>query len=346
MALKINYNSLLYHQSALELGLESQLLEYIDGALIRIAKKNYYFRGGDTPFNYASSVGIAKNKYCMNRVLHYAGIPVPKATAILRTQFEKASYSLDDLQFPLVAKPTTNSSTGTDVLCNIKDEFALHSYLETQFKIHKCMSIEEFHNNLRYYRILVFYNQVVGVLEGLPAEVIGDGINSISELINLSNIDRNKLADEMSLGPIVADSECLLKLEEMGMSLDYTPPLNERIQLCYTNNSSRGGTMISPNETICKENSELAIRAAKALNLNLVGFDVLCERIDIPIEKSKGVFIEANYNPDISIHEKPTRGISNRISKTIMRKLICWHPFSYLGIRLKKIAKSLLLIWK
>ena len=59
---------------------------------------------------------------------------------------------------------------------------------------------------------------------------------------------------------------------------------------------------------ICKENADLALRAAKVLNLQLVGLDFLCEDLEIPIEKSRGCIIEANHCPDITAHEDPPEG--------------------------------------
>ena len=90
-----------------------------------------------------------------------------------------------------------------------------------------------------------------------------------------------------------------------------------------------------PAQHICPSTAKLAIKAAKVLNLNHVGFDVRCTNILSPLNENKLVFIEANNVPDISIIENPLEGISNPISIKILRHLIFKHPLSYIMHRLR-----------
>lgn len=337
MTAEINKNCILYYKSALELGLPCKINKDFCGFTINLANKTYIFRSTDTPFNNAGSINVARNKYCANKILAAAGIPVPKTIGISKREFILDDYPLDDLKFPLVAKPTLDSALGKDVLCNIKDKKTLFSYLDKNLKKYPYISIEEFHNYPKAYRVLVFRNKVIGVIERTPAHVIGDGIHTIAELISITNNTRKKLKNKVSLGMIKLDKESYIILEELGLSCNYIPRKDEHIKLCYSCNSSRGGTITSLGKKICRENAALAIKAAKALDLDLVGFDVICDDINVAITKSHGIFVEANYNPDVTIHEKPMIGKSTRVSKIIIRKLMARHPFAYLRCRLKKI---------
>lgn len=341
MKLRMDKNGLLYYKSALELGLPCTPIADIYGFAVTLDNRQYFFRGGHTPFNNGGSVSVARNKYCVNKLLAAAGIPVPKTIAITRDEFATGNYSLHNLNFPLVAKPTSDSGLGKDVLCNIKNEEILLSYLKKKFKRYSCISIEEFHNHLKTYRILVFYNEVIGTLERTPSHIIGDGTHTISELIAIANQERQST----DLGPLKVDEEYLIRLDELGLTLKDIPEMGEYVQLCYTCNGSRGGTRTSLGKQICQENAELAVRAAKVLNLNLVGFDVLCKDINVSMTKCNGVFIEANYNPDIAMHETCMLGTPQHVSKIIMRKLIYLHPFSYLKYQIKKCRWSNLFIF-
>lgn len=307
-------------------------IDEIEGFSLNLGKKHYYFRGGETPFNDSCSASLASDKYCTNKVLELAGIPVPKAIVMHVSTFKKARLEekIADLKFPLVVKPTINSSRGQDVLCNIQTIEQLKSYLQTSFSCYDYLTIEEFHGNLKSYRVLVFNRQVLGVIQRYPAYVIGDGKHTINELIELTTKQRKKLND--ALGPIVVDEECQIRLKELGIALDYIPQQDEQVFLGYTSNASRGGSFESQGKQICKENSQLMIRVATLLNLNLVGIDVECTDINLPIETSQGVIIEANYRPSIKIHENPMSGIPTRVSKKILRSLIYRHPFSYLYV--------------
>ena len=339
-------NAYLYYQSACFLKLPSKLLDKIEGFEVMLGNRRYFFRGGETPYNAGSSISVAINKYCMNNILSDAGFPVPKAVAIHCTDFkeEKIKAIMEDLSFPLVVKPMIGTSMGTDVICNITNINQLQKMMAKRFKSHYFLSLEEFHPNLNSYRVLVFYNKVIGVVQRFSARIVGDGIHSIKELIVLTNKERMKLKDKVSLGPIKVDDECLIRLDELNLTQDMVPMLNETIVLCYTCNSSRGGTMKSLGKMICKENARLLCQAAKVLNLNIVGFDVVCEDICIPIEDSPGVIIEANHNPDISIHEHPMFGTPNIVSRRIMKRIIWRHPLSYLIALYKNKANNLYVI--
>lgn len=322
----------LYYKTADELKLSPKRLPFIAGFELQFGKHRYFFRGGETPFNNGGSISVATNKYCMNKKLREAGFPVCKANAFSKAEFEKASIErlLHGLSFPLVVKPTRDTGVGYDVICNIQTPEELIKAMKNRFKRHGLVSIEEFHKGLNSYRVLVFQHKVIGVTQRFPAAVIGDGIHTIEELIQMQNMQRKELKKTVSLGLIKVDDEYRIRLKELNLSLKTIPKDKEQVRLCYTCNSTRGGTMVSLGKQICKENAKLLSAASRALNLKIVGFDVLCEDIMMPIETSRGIIVEANHNPDITIHESPMSGIKNQVSKPIIRHLLLKHPFHYM----------------
>ncbi|WP_298626831.1 UDP-N-acetylmuramyl peptide synthase [uncultured Legionella sp.] len=326
----MNKNAEHYYRSAINLFLKAVPVAEIDGFEFYIGKKKYFNRGVINCFNDHCSVSIARDKFASNKILERAGLPVPKATFISRQYFEEGSLEelIFGLTFPLVIKPTLDGRRGRAVLCNIQTMEQLRTYLAAYFLHDDYISIEEFHGNLKSYRILILGNKLLGVVERFPAHVVGDGTHNLQELIDLKNQERQQLSD--ILEPIMFDDELYIRLNELGITLDYIPAKNESITLCYVCNSSRGGTYKPLGQTICKENIKLLIKAAKALKLNLVGFDVQCKDINLPIESTVGVIIEANANPSVRIHEQATNGTPHNVTKAILRSLIYRHPFSYL----------------
>lgn len=326
----MNKNAECYYQSALDLYLPVRSIPEIDGFDLKLGGRRYFNRGVINCFNDHCSVSIARDKYSSNKLLEQAGFPVPKATAINRADFEEGYLEeyLSDLTFPLVIKPSQDGRRGRNVLCNIQTMDELRHHLITAFMTDDIISIEEFHGHLNSYRVLIFKNKLLGIVQRYPAHVIGDGKHTLQELIDLKNIERQAMSD--ILAPILIDEELHIRLNELGLTLAYIPQQNEAIQLCYVCNSSRGGTFKALGRTICKENKQLLIRAARVLNLNLVGFDIECSDINLPIETSGGVIIEANANPSVRIHEQAKDGIPHNVTKTILRSLIYRHPLSYL----------------
>ncbi len=326
----MNKNSERYYQSALKLFLKAIPIAEIDGFEFYIGKKRFFNRGVINCFNDHCSVSIARDKFASNKLLERAGLPVPKAVTINREYFEKGYLEnvIFDLTFPLVIKPTLDGRRGRGVLCNIQTIEQLRTHLARSFVDDDYISIEEFHGNLNSYRVLILGKKVLGVVERFPAHVVGDGVHNLQELIDLKNTQRQQLSD--ILAPILIDDELHIRLQELGMTLDYVPAKGESVTVCYVCNSTRGGTFKALGQYICKENVALLVKAAKILNLNLVGFDVQCKDINLPIESTVGVIIEANANPSVRIHEQSTDGIPHNVTRTILLSLIYRHPLSYL----------------
>lgn len=326
----MNKNTECYYKSALKFFLPVSLESAVDGFSLTLGKKRYFFYGMATPLNNAISVQISRNKYFTNKILEKAGFPVPKAIWVHGSELNDNKWieKIAGLTFPLVAKPLDEGKFGHDVLCNIQTVAQLETYLKTHAPRHPFILIEEFHANLKAYRVLVFNGRVIGVIQRTPAQIIGDGAHTVQELIDISNQERMKQSD--TLGPIRIDDECHIRLSELAIDEYYIPKANECITLCYTCNASRGGTYASLGKKIAKENRMMLVKAARALNLKLVGFDVQCADIMQPIEGSAGVIIESNDSPSVRIHEHALEGMSVAVTRHMIRSFIYRHPLAYL----------------
>lgn len=330
-ALRINRNAKCYYETALKFFLPVEVIPEIDGFRLNLGKQHYYFSGVGAPFNNSGSIAASRNKYSMNRILDRAGFPVPKATSLHISEYQQGMLEekISKLSFPLVAKPLLGK-LGRDVLCNIQTIEQLKKYLDENLPYYEFVTIEEFHGNLNSYRVLIFNKRVIGVVQRYPAEVCGDGIHTLRELIDITNDKRLTISDTLS--PITVDEECEIRLNELGLDLSYVPKKDESVILGYTSNASRGGTYCSLGNKICKENRRLLIRAANELNITLVGFDVQCTDINIPIETSQGIIIEANDGPSVRIHEYPMAGYPVKVTRKIIRSYIYRHPLLYLKV--------------
>jgi D-alanine-D-alanine ligase-like ATP-grasp enzyme len=188
--------------------------------------------------------------------------------------------------------------------------------------------IQEFHGNLNSYRVLLLNHKPIGVVIRYAAHVIGDGVLNLEALIEKTNKERLAISD--ALGPIVVDTECNIRLQELGIDLSYIPDLNQWVTLCYTCNASRGGTYASLQTQMCRENQKLFSRVSRVLNLPVVGLDIECVDINLPIETTRGVIIETNPTPSVRIHDKAIEGIKVPVTRKILRTLMWRHPLAYL----------------
>ncbi|MGE3318260.1 MAG: UDP-N-acetylmuramyl peptide synthase [Candidatus Berkiella sp.] len=320
----------LYFEACKELHLNPVEIAEIHGFQFTLGKKSYFFRKGATPFNNISAASIAMNKYSTNLLLNSHHIPVPKAFGITRSEYQQGLLDISHLQFPLVIKPCWDSSSGKGVICNIPTLANLKQLLKHSFQKKKAICIEEFQVNLRSYRVLVFNGEVIGLLERIPAHVVGDGHHTISQLIEIENVRRRILNKKLPYGPLKMNEETDYIFKERGINANYVPHLDEKISILYVCNSGAGGTTVGLSlKNICCENKQIAVRAAKILDLHLVGLDFLCEDISKPITQTRGFVIEANAAPDISIHENTPYGEVAQVSSIIMKKFIYQNLFSY-----------------
>ena len=324
-------NIALIYDGARALGLPVTYFPNINYLNIHLGRKHYYFCRTVTPINEGASIFIAKNKFRLNKLLEGSGFPVPKAVALSADNIAQQPLSelIRGLQFPLVAKPMNETGRGYSVLCNINDITVLAEQVDRVLKTHRYVQVEEFHQHLKEYRVLVLKNRVIGVVERFAASVIGDGEHSIEELIEISNRERDKLARTLTISPLVIDEEYLLCLNEQNLSLQSIPSKGAEIRLCYTVNTGRGGDIFSHGKKIHPQNAKYLCDAARVAGLAYVGFDVLCEDINLPFGQTKWLIIEANFNPDLTIHEIPHRGKRVSVVKKILRQLIYRHPLSY-----------------
>lgn len=326
----MDYNIRTYLASARALGMDVVENETIQGFILKLGKHNYYFFDGATPWNNSTSCLIASNKFLVNRILHEAQIPVANAKLI-----ETKEYSIDvlfektkNMKFPLVVKPLHGTTLGSDVTCCIPNIDLLHKQCQTLFKTYHSLQIEEYHRDLTDYRILVFKNKIIGVAELTPAFVVGNGKDTIEKLVGVKNAKRQEIS--RFLKPIIFDFESSICLENQRYTKESIPPEGKKVSINYTSNVSRGGSYKIIPANMCLENRNLFIKAAKILNLELVGFDIVCKSLEYPIVNQNGIIIEANYNPITVIHRDMADYTKNKTSLLIMRNFIYKHPFSYL----------------
>ncbi|MDX1837157.1 UDP-N-acetylmuramyl peptide synthase [Legionella taurinensis] len=337
-AMIMDKNIRIYAETAEALGLPAVFQPELNILNIKLSRRCYYFHAAITPFNQGASIYIAKHKYLANYLLDRAGFPVPKAALFLAKHFSKAilCQKIEHFRFPLVAKPAQDTVRGRDVFCNIKDVDTLYAYLDEQLNTHKSMQVEEFHQGLKEYRVLVFKRRVIGVVERFGARVTGDGRQTLAQLIDASNAAREKLSDKLTISPLVVDQEYRQCLTEQGLTLESIPAAGQTVHLCHTVNTGRGGDIVSHGKKIHPRNARLLVKAAKTLGLQFVGFDVLCEDINQSFDHTRWLILEGNFNPNITIHEIPHRGTPSPVTRILLLDLIKRHPLAYLAALSRK----------
>lgn len=150
-------------------------------------------------------------------------------------------------------------------------------------------------------RIVVIDFRVVAAATRSPAQVTGDGRNTVRTLIAKQSRRRRTATGGESSIPL--DAETRRCVESAGHSMDAVLPAGETLVVRKTANLHTGGTIHDVTDRLHPELAAVAERAARALEIPVVGFDFI-----VPdVEGSAYAIIEANERPGLANHEpQPT----------------------------------------
>jgi glutamate--cysteine ligase len=170
------------------------------------------------------------------------------------------------------------------------------------------------------YRFLVVGDEVLGVLHRVPANVIGDGISTIEELVQKKNKDplRGK-GYRTPLETIRLDESAHLYLKQQHLTEKSVPEKDRCVYLRENSNISTGGDSIDYTDKVHETYKALAVAATKAMGATICGVDMMLVATDQPSEPYS--IIEVNFNPAIHIHSFPYQGTERKIAAKLLKHL-------------------------
>lgn len=265
--------------------------------------------------NYVS-VLMMENKVVTKLVLAEHDIRVPFGDSFSDQALALEAFSLfEDKQ--IVVKPkSTNYGWGISIF---KNKFSLEDYQEAlniAFSYDSSVIIEEFIPGDEF-RFLVINDKVEAVLKRVPANVTGDGIHTVRELVEEKNTDPLRGTDHLKpLEKIRTGPEETLMLSMQNLSWDSIPKAEEIIYLRENSNVSTGGDSIDYTEEMDDYFKEIAIRATQVLDAKICGVDIIVPRETI--DRDKHAIIELNFNPAMHMHCFPYQGEKKKIGDKIL----------------------------
>lgn len=242
---------------------------YVDtpGRLFSLSSEDrthYFFRTrGDKVTNEAVEIG--GNKAKTKQALSQAGIrtPIGKRFDKQASDQEILSYG-EKIGYPVVLKPT-DGSFGRGVITNIRNEQELQAaitYLRHELNEPDVL-LEQFSNG-EDYRIYVVGDKAVAAMKRVPANVIGDGVSTISELIEQKNEIRKQNPRLISC-LIKLDKEKQSFIKSQGYTLDTVLEKGKQLFLTNKSNISLGGDPINVTDEMPQEIMDYAVQALQAV---------------------------------------------------------------------------------
>ena len=307
-------------KEALKRGIEVDILDSGDN-FIRLRKNGrteYIKQATRTSADTYISPLIMENKEVTKIVLRENGINVPGGVTV-RSEEEALSVFEDFRRKDIVVKPkSTNFGKGVVIL---KQPYGVNDYLGAVKQALGCddyVMVEEFIPG-REFRFLVIGDEVAAILYRVPANVTGDGVHTIEELVGEKNKDplRGKgyvtPLEKIRLGEVEREY-----LAFQGRDFSYVPRENETVYLRENSNISTGGDSIDYTDEIRDEYKQIAVNAAKAVGARICGADIIIRDIAEKPDGTNHSIIELNFNPALHIHDFPYRGKNRHVEEKIL----------------------------
>lgn len=294
----------------------------------RIAKLSY--EGHDEYlafqiFSRTSSIALSalNHKDITKEMLKNSGISVAEGKVFEASAPSSGSSYAKEIKFPVVMKPVS-AYGGKCVFVDISTEDELLSRWNEIADKYKYILIEKYFKGGSEYRVLASRDRVLAVTNRVPANVVGDGIHTVKELVDIKNSDPRRGDSSYKdlnkpLVKIIIDDAVRDYLKKNGIDLDLVPEIGRIVFLRENSNLSTGGDSVDFTDKIHPSVEEICVRAIRSIpGLDYAGIDFLT--LDVSKEQGKDdyIIIEMNSNPGIFMHHFPYEGTSRNVAGEIL----------------------------
>ncbi len=258
----------------------------------------------------AIAAGIAQNKDLTRRLLRQVDVPVPQGKVVV-TQ-DAAWEAACELGLPVVVKPK-DGKHGEAVAVKLESESTVRTAFGWAQKVSDEVIVEQFVRGPTY-RVLTVGFKVVAISRGEYEELLGDGVSTIAQLVDVLNQDPLRGSEWITpLSTLELDPVALELLERQGLSVQSVPTLAQRVLLHFNGDYTTDVTELIHPEV--RHHCELA---AQVVGLDVCGIDLICEDISRPLSSQQGAIVELNAAPGLIMHLQPQRGTPRPVGELII----------------------------
>lgn len=270
--------------------------------------------------SYATILAM-ENKIVTKEMVARSGVKVPVGDSYSNLADALVDFPLHQNKAIVIKPNSTNFGIGITIF---KDGCTLEEYqhgLEIAFANDSKVIVEEFIAG-KEYRFFVIDGQTVAILNREPANVIGDGVSTIRDLV----IEKNKnplrgMGYVTPLEKIKLEEPEAMFLAGQGLNFDSIPVSGVKVYLRENSNISTGGDSLDYTDLVPKAYKRIAVQAADSVGAKICGVDMMIKDIKNPYPENNYAVIELNFNPAIHIHTYPYQGQNRQIARRILRSL-------------------------
>jgi GNAT-family acetyltransferase (TIGR03103 family) len=295
----LNPYAMIIAEEALRRGIRVEVTDGEWGEMqLSVGGRTVVTRESLSEFTTAVAMSRCDDKRVTRRIMERAGVRVPRGARAREGDLSAASALLREVD-AVVVKPARGEQ-GKGITVGVKGDAALERAVGHAAQYCPDVLVEELVPG-EDLRVVVIDREVVAAAVRRPAEVVGDGRSTVTELVRSTSRRRERATGGESRIPL--DATTTEVVAEAGYAMDDVPRNGERIQVRRTANLHTGGTIEDVTDQLHPDIAAAAIRAAAALDIPVTGIDFLVPEVSGPDH----VFIEANERPGLANHEpQPT----------------------------------------
>lgn len=232
---------------------------------------------------------LTKHKFLTYELFKKEHIPTPKTFCF---------HSLEEFQWlwetefhlnRVVVKPE-NQGLGRDVFLEIHESAVLNSAEHILEKYQARGLIQEFVHG-HDLRIQAVGGKFFAACRRVPANVIGNGINTVQELVHMKNREK---AQFNAKNLIIVTKETHALLAEQGLKYKRIPEQNRHIRLRKASNVGIGGDPIDVTDSVHPEYHRLLEKISGILGVKTFALDFVVEDETKPFSEGNAHLLEIN----------------------------------------------------
>lgn len=267
----------------------------------------------------AIAEGISRDKDLTKSLLEMAGIPVPEGRMV--DSPDDAWSAAEDIGLPVVVKPR-DGNHGRGVFTDLQTRDQVVTAYNRACDEGSGVMVEKYIPGAEH-RLLVVGGKLVAATKGDEAQIVGDGLSTIEQLIStqINSDPRRGCLETHPLNQISLNSCSLLEIQRQGFADAHAvPPAGVEVMIQRSGNHAFDVT-----DAVHPDTAAIVALAARVVGLDIAGIDLVAQDISQPLAEQGAAIVEVNAGPSLLMHLKPAVGKPRPVGEAIVANLFAPH---------------------
>lgn len=238
---------------------------------------------------------LAHDKKYSNEYIRRLGFPGVLHHVVRDLEGAKKVWA--HLRGPIVVKPVAGGM-GNGVSVMIENEKELEVAIEKATPYAREGILVERYVAGVDHRLMVFNGELIWVSAKHPAQVKGDGVHNVKQLIDIENQLRKNGENSKKL--IAVDEDLSVMLKRQGLDINSIPEAGREVKLGMVANLEKGATRDDVTELVHPDNRHMAQDIARLYRMKALGIDFVISDISRSWKETDCAIIEVNQMPGFS----------------------------------------------